>query len=100
MFIGVARFELFLPASGSLKDKRQVLRSVTAAVQNKFQVAIAEVDHQNLWQRAALGVSCVSRTGGQCRKVLQEVEKTIGRFAVAGAEVIDRTIHVVGMDDL
>lgn len=100
MFIGIARFELFLPTSGSLKDKRQVLRPVIAAVQNKFNVSIAEIDYQDLWQRAALGVACVSSTGGQCRKVLQEVEKTIGRFAVEGAEIIDRDIQVVGHDDL
>jgi uncharacterized protein YlxP (DUF503 family) len=100
MFVGIARYELFIPASGSLKDKRQVLRSVTAAVRNKFSVAIAEVDHQNLWQRAALGVSCVSSTTGQCHQVLQEVEKTIARAAIGGAEIIDREIEIVAMEDL
>ena len=100
MFIGIARFELFLPTSGSLKDKRQVLRPVIAAVQNKFNVSIAEIDYQDLWQRTALGISCVSSTGGQCRKVLQEVEKTIGRFAIEGAEIIDRDIQIIGHEDL
>ena len=100
MFVGIARYELFIPASGSLKDKRQVLRSVTAAVRNKFPVAIAEVDHQNLWQRAALGVSCVASTTGHCRQVLQEVEKTIARAALDGAEIIDREIEVIAMEDL
>ena len=60
MFIGVGRFELFIPASGSLKDKRQVLRSVSGTVARRFNVSIAEVDFQDLWQRTALGVSCVS----------------------------------------
>ncbi|MEA2432608.1 MAG: uncharacterized protein QOG54_65 [Actinomycetota bacterium] len=100
MFVGIARYELFIPASGSLKDKRQVLRSVIAAVRNKFPVAVAEVDHQNLWQRAALGVSCVSSTTGQCRQVLQEVERTIARAALDGAEIIDREIEVIAMEDL
>lgn len=100
MFIGVGRYELFIPASGSLKDKRQILRSVTMHVRNKFNVAIAEVDYQNLWQRAAFGVSCVSETGGQCRKILQEVEKVIGRAAIDGAEIVERSIEVVAMEDL
>lgn len=100
MFIGVARFELFIPAARSLKDKRQVLRSITQNVKNRFVVSIAEVDHQDLWQRTALGVSCVSSTSGQCRKILQEVEKTVGRAAIDGAEIIDRSMQVVALEDL
>ena len=100
MFIGVARFELYFPASGSLKSKRALLRPVLAQVQNKFNVSIAEVDHQNLWQRASLGVSCVSESVGQCRKVMQEVEKAIGRAALEGGELIDRTIEYVSMEDI
>ncbi|HEX2239775.1 MAG TPA: DUF503 domain-containing protein [Actinomycetota bacterium] len=100
MFIGIARFELFIPASGSLKDKRQVLRSVTAGIRPRFNVSIAEVEYQNLWQRAALGVTCVAESGGHCRKVLQEVEKTIGRLAIDGAEIVDRSIDVLALEDL
>jgi uncharacterized protein YlxP (DUF503 family) len=100
MFIGVARFELFIPASASLKDKRQVLRPVLDGVRRRFTVAIAEIDHQDLWQRAALGVSCVSGTMSQCHKILQEVEKTIGRTAAGAGEIVDRDIEVVAWDDL
>jgi uncharacterized protein YlxP (DUF503 family) len=100
MFIGVGRFELFIPASGSLKDKRQVLRSVSQVVRKKFNVSIAEVDHQDLWQRAAFGISCVAESGGHCRKVLQEVEKTISKVAIDGAEIVDRTVDVFALEDL
>lgn len=100
MFIGVGRFELFIPASGSLKDKRQVLRSISANVRNRFNVAIAEVDHQDLWQRSAFGVTCVSESSAHCRQMIQEVEKVIGRYAIDGAEIIDRSIAVVAMEDL
>lgn len=100
MFIGVGRYELFIPASRSLKDKRQVLRSVTQTVQKRFNVAIAEVDFQDKWQRAALGVSCVADSIGHCRKMLQEVEKVIGRAAIDGAEITDRTIEFVTLDDI
>ena len=100
MFIGIARYELFIPASSSLKDKRQVLRSVTQNIRNRFNVAVAEVDHQDLWQRAALGVSCVAESTGHCAKVLQEVEKAIGRTVVGSAELVDRQVEFVAMDDL
>ena len=100
MFIGVGRYELHIPASRSLKDKRQVLRSISSQLSNKFNVSIAEVDHQNLWQRAAFGVSCVAESTGHCRRVLLEVEKAMARAAVGGAEIISRSVEVVSMDDL
>jgi uncharacterized protein len=100
MFIGVARFDLYLPASRSLKDKRQILRSVSSIVSNKFNVAIAEVDFQDKWQRSAFGVTCVAESAGHCRRMLAEVEKVVGRAALQGAEIIDRTHHVVSLEDL
>ena len=101
MYIGVARFDLFIPASTSLKDKRQVVRSVTATIRNKYNVAVAEVDFQDLWQRSAIGVSCVSESAGQCRKVLHEVEKVVGRSVIGfSAEIVERSIDVVDMEDM
>src|SRR5216117_2317264 len=100
MFVGIARFELFIPGSGSLKDKRQVLRSVVMSVRKKFNVAIAEVDYQDLWQRTAFGVSCVANSTLQCRKILQEVEKAIGRSAYDGAEIVSRELEVIALEDL
>jgi uncharacterized protein YlxP (DUF503 family) len=100
VFLGVARFEIFIPASTSLKDKRQILRKVTTVVRNKFNVSIAEVEYQDLWQRAALGVTCVAESMGHCRKVLQEVEKAIGRAAIDGAEIVDRSLDVLSAEDL
>jgi uncharacterized protein len=100
MFVGLARFDLHIPQSASLKEKRAVLRPVVERVRNKLHVSVAEVDHQDLWQRAAVGVACVSASSDQCRKVLQEVEKFMGRAALSGAEVTDRSIRVINMDDV
>lgn len=100
MFVGVGRYELHLPASRSLKDKRQILRSISSQVSNKFNVSIAEVDFQDLWQRSAFGVSCVAESTSQCRRVLLEVEKAMSRAALGGAEIISREVEVVAMDDL
>jgi len=100
MFVGVARFELFIPDSRSLKDKRSVVRSVINGVGNRFNISIAEVAHQDLWQRAALGVTCVSGSTGHCRQMLQEVERAIGRAVIGGAEIVDRELEVVALEDL
>lgn len=100
MFVGVGRYELFLPASGSLKDKRQVLRSVSMHVRKKLNVSIAEVEYQDLWQRAAFGVTCVSESVGGCRKLMQEVEKAISRSALDGAEIVDRSLEILSLEDV
>lgn len=100
MFIGIGRYEIFIPASGSLKDKRRVLRAVTMSVQKRFNVAIAEVDNQDKWQRASLGVSCVAESVSHCRNVLDEVERQIGRAAADGGELVDRHVEFIAMEDL
>src|SRR5215211_2885918 len=100
MFIGVGRYEIFIPESRSLKTKRRVLRSVTSHVQHRFNVSIAEVDHQDLWQRSAFGICCVAESASHCRKVLQEVEKALGRVALDGAEIVDRSVEIVALEDL
>ena len=100
MFIGIGRYEIFIAASGSLKDKRRVLRAVTMSVQKRFNVAIAEVDNQDKWQRATLGVSCVAESVSHCRKVLDEVERQISRAAADGGELVDRHVEFIAMEDL
>ena len=100
MFVGVARFELFIPESSSLKTKRGVLRSVIAGAQNKFNASVAEVEYQDLWQRAAVGVSCVSDSTLHCRKMLQEIERSIARSSVGMAEITGVTVSVVSLEDL
>ncbi len=60
MVVGVCRVTLHLPASNSLKDKRQVVRSLLARLQNRFHLSVAEVDDQDRWQVATLGLVCVS----------------------------------------
>ena len=99
MFIGVARFELYIPQSESLKDKRRHLRPVVETVRKKFNVGVAEVDFNDLWQRAAVGVTCASGSPRQCAKVLREVEKIIGRFAAEGTETIDCRVEIRSLED-
>jgi uncharacterized protein YlxP (DUF503 family) len=78
MHIGVCTIELRLPGNGSLKGKRSVVKSIVTRVSREFNVSIAEVDAQNLWQRAVLGVACVSSSAdyahGQLERVVQWIE--------------------------
>jgi uncharacterized protein len=74
MFVCVARLTLQIPDSGSLKAKRQVLRRVTERVKARFNVAVAEVDDQDLWQRASIALAVV---GNERRHVDEQMEKII-----------------------
>jgi uncharacterized protein YlxP (DUF503 family) len=74
-FVGIYTFELFLPSSGSLKDKRMVVRSVKAQLANRVGCAIAEVDHHDVWQRAGLTLACVAREAGEVERLLDEAER-------------------------
>ncbi|MHB8377278.1 MAG: DUF503 domain-containing protein [Dehalococcoidia bacterium] len=73
MNVGVLRFSLRIPESGSLKDKRQVLRSVAQRIRNKFAVSVAEVADNDAWQLATLGVAIVSNDAHHCEQVLAEI---------------------------
>jgi uncharacterized protein len=72
--VGVLTLELRLANSFSLKDKRQVVRSLKDRLRQKFNVAVAEIDYQDLWQRAALAAVTVSSDHGYAEKLLQLVE--------------------------
>ena len=77
MMVGVCHIELRLPENGSLKGKRQVVKSIVARVQNKFGVAIAEVDNNDVWQIASLGIACVSGSRAHAEEVLQNVVRYV-----------------------
>jgi uncharacterized protein YlxP (DUF503 family) len=60
MNVGLCIVEIHLSASHSLKDKRRVLRGLKDRLRNRFNVSVAEIDHQDLWQRATLGIVSIS----------------------------------------
>ena len=84
MNVGVCKVRLRLPENLSLKGKRQVLRSITTRVKNRFNVSIAEVDDHDLWQLATLGICCVSNSKQHTNEVLSRVVDFIteSRFEV------------------
>ncbi len=77
MNVSVCRIELRLPENHSLKGKRQVIKSIIARLQNRYKVAVAEVDNQELWQIATLGIACVSNYRRHSDETLSNVVKFI-----------------------
>ena len=73
MVVGVCTIDLHLPGIGSLKGKRQILSSLKERIKNTHNVSIAEVEANDLWQRAVLGVACVANDGRHVNQVLDAV---------------------------
>lgn len=82
MVIGLLEIELHLPQAQSLKDKRQPLRSILARVRQNHNVSVAEVAHQDDWQRAGLAVVGVNTERGAMERtldlILRAIEETPG----------------------
>ena len=94
MNVGVCKISLRLPENLSLKGKRRVVKSITTRVGNQFNVAIAEVDDQDLWQLATLGICCVSNNKRFTNEVLSKVVNFIAasRFEV---EILNYEIEIL-----
>jgi hypothetical protein len=97
MLVALSAFDIRIPGVASLKEKRHVVKGLTQGIRQRFNVAVAEVDHQDQWQRARLGVSAVSAEAFQLRKVMHEVERYVSRNPTV--EIIDHTMTLHGPDD-
>jgi uncharacterized protein YlxP (DUF503 family) len=74
-YVGILSVELHFPEAGSLKGKRKHVKSAKTQLQNRFGVAVAEVDHHGLWQRARLTLACVAREQREAELLLDEAER-------------------------
>jgi uncharacterized protein YlxP (DUF503 family) len=97
MLIASTRFDLRIPGVQSLKEKRHVVKGLTAGIRQRFNVSVAEVEHQELWQRAAIGVAVVTGEGYHARKVLHEVERYVSTWPAV--EIIDTDTVVMDPED-
>ncbi len=88
-------FDLHVPESRSLKVKRAAIRPVVDGLRHRFHVSVAEVDHQDQWQRAAIGVAVVASSDGQLRDILDSVE----RFVDTAANVELLEVHTDWLDE-
>ncbi|MDF0664704.1 MAG: DUF503 domain-containing protein [Nitrospira sp.] len=77
MVVGVCTVELFISGSQSLKDKRQVIHGLKDRLRGRFNLSVAEVDAQDLWQKAVFGMACVSNEGSHANQVLEQALNVI-----------------------
>lgn len=90
-------FDLHVPESRSLKAKRAAVRPIVDTIRHRYRLSVAEVDHQDQWQRAAIAVAVVAESDGHLHEVLAAVERY-----VAGApdiEVIDISTAYLESED-
>ena len=73
MIVGVVCFELHLPESRSLKDKRRVVKSLVDRIFQRYRVSIAETGHQELHQRAELSIAAVTQKEGEMQKLMDNL---------------------------
>ena len=87
-YVGILSVELHFPEAGSLKGKRKYVKSAKAQLQNRFGASVAEVDHHELWQRARLTLSCVTREYREAEQLLDEAERYLGgqEFELVGSQ--------------
>jgi uncharacterized protein YlxP (DUF503 family) len=93
MIVGVCTVELFIPDGQSLKSKRQVLAGLKDRLRGKFNVSVAEVDGQDLWQKAVLGIACVANETAYVNQVLDQVLNQIR--SVPAVEVVQSRIELL-----
>jgi uncharacterized protein YlxP (DUF503 family) len=99
MFVGVLRLTLHLPAPGSLKSKRHLLRSAIDRVKARFNVSIAEVGANDLWQRAVVGVAAVGNDHGFVNEALDKVADFVASMHGGQIQVSGREIEIVPYGD-
>lgn len=96
MNVGICKVKLRLPDNLSLKGKRQVVKSLVARIKNKFNVSVAEVEDNDLWQLATIGICFVSNdqrfTNEVLSKVMELVLNSQGDF-----EVLDHNIEILAV---
>ena len=93
MYVLSLAVDLHLPASRSLKDKRQILRSLKDRLRRKFNVAVAELDFQDVWQSATVGVVTLSSASQHVEESLQHVLAEAQR--ILGPVLVDHSVDLL-----
>jgi len=92
MVVGAIQVEIFIPGSNSLKGKRRVVKALIRRLRNKFNISVAEVDANNLWQRATLGIAVANGDGKYASKIMDKVLSTIENDG--NVQILDHQISV------
>lgn len=88
--------ELEIPHAQSLKDRRQVVRSLKEKLRNKFNAGVAELDEALVWNRATLGLVAISSSTTYLKGQLEEIDRTLAHLVVTlGAEIVDSYAEII-----
>lgn len=90
MVVGVLRLTLYIHGASSLKDKRQVVRKVTDRLRSRFNVGVAEVGDNDVWQRAVIGIVAVANDHSFVNEVLDKCARDAGNIA----EIVNREMEI------
>jgi len=93
MVVGILSLELYIPGALSLKEKRYVVKSIKTKIANKFNVSVSEVDHNDKWQRATLGIAKVSKDIITIDRVFNSLSDFLEKDV--RIEIINRDIRIV-----
>ena len=90
MVVGILRLTLYIHGAASLKDKRQVLRKVVDRLRSRFNVSVAEVGENDVWQRAVIGIAAVANDHSFVNEVLDKCARDAGNIA----EIVNREMEI------
>ena len=93
MPVGLLTLELHIPDAQSLKDKRQVLRSLKDKLRREFNVAVSELEHHDTWQRSVVGIVTLSNEEKHVKEVLQKVLDEADR--ILGSSLINQAVEII-----
>lgn len=99
-FVAVLRIDLHFPQAGSLKAKRSELNAVKAGLQQRFGAAVAEIDHQDTWQRSTLLASLCAGAPGRVADHADAVGRWLDARSDAGAHIERRVASWTDMESL
>ena len=89
--------EISIPHAQSIKDRRQVLRSLKDKLRHGFNISIAELDDANLWNRATLGLVAISGSSAYLSGQMREIDDALNRLCnTLGAEIADSWVEILG----
>lgn len=93
MIVGLLTLDLHFPVADSLKSKRHVLKSLKDKIRNRFNVSVAEVDANDLWQRSVLGIAYVANETRIINKVFEEIKGFV--LGMPFVELINSTMEML-----
>lgn len=93
MFVGIGLLKIVIHQSSSLKEKRQVVKSILGKVRSKFDVSIAEVEDNDKWQKCSLGITVVSNDSGHAHKMLETIHEYVENLYLA--EVVSFSVEIM-----